>query len=172
MSKFTLLFFVLFLGIQVNSFAQTEIPKPDWQSRSDFKASEDLVKTFIRDIEKNPVNDLQKQEKADYVIRWVMACPYVAIKLKNGYFEKILNDNKYKFANYNAYGLVFGEVLYYLENPFDRDRSNAFRSGVYFAMDMYKKLKEHDNRTKCETLELFLKLEENNTLNTFIFLEN
>ncbi len=154
------------------SFAQTEIPDANWESRSEFKASEELVKTFIRDIEKNPINDLQKQEKADYVIRWTMACPYVAIKLKNGYFEKILNDEKYKFADYNAYGLVFGEVLYYLENPYDRDRTNAFRSGVYFAMNMYKKLKEHDKRIKCETLELFLKLEENNTLNTFIFLEN
>jgi hypothetical protein len=172
MSKFSILFVVLFLGVQAISFAQTEIPKPEWGSRSDFKASEDLVKSFIRDIEKDPINDLKKKEKADYVIRWVMACPYVAIKLKNGYFEKILNDDKYKFANYNAYGLVFGEVLYYLENPFDRDRSNAFRSGVYFAMDMYRKLKAHDDKTKCETLELFLKLEENNTLNTFIFLEN
>lgn len=172
MSKFTILFVVLFFGIQSVVKAQSEIPKPEWASRTDFKASEDLVKTFIRDIEKNPVNDLKKQEKTDYVIRWVMQCPYVAIKLKNGYFEKILNDDKYKFANYNAYGLVFGEVLYYLENPFDRDRSNAFRSGVYFAMDMYRKLKEYDDKTKCETLELFLKLEENNTLNTFIFLEN
>ena len=169
-------FYVIFLSIiafSTASYAQGEtIPEPVWKDRTEYKAAEKLVVKYIRDIEKDPVGNLKHEEKTSYILRWILGCPYVTIKLRNGYFEKILTDPDYVFADYTAYGMLFGEVLYYLENPFDRDRTNALRSGVYYTMDMYKKLKVHDDETTCEILELFIRLEQDNTLNKFIFLDN
>lgn len=168
-----LFYLLIFLLVGVTTvMAQDSVPEARWESRTDYKASEKLVMQYMRDIEKDPVSDLENREKLDYVIRWILGCPYVALKLRNRYFEKILTDEDYDFADYTAYTLLFGEVLYYLENPFDRDRTNAFRSGVYYSMDVYKKLKAHDNSTTCETFELFIRLDENNTLNKFIVLDD
>lgn len=172
MSRVIYLFILLFIA-SVDLVAQHDsIPEARWETRSDYKASEKLVIQYMRDIEKNPVSDVAKREKLDYVLRWILGCPYIALKLHNRYFERILTDEDYNYADYTAYTLLFGEVLYNLENPFDRDKANAFRSGVYYAMDVYKKIKAHDDATTCETLELFIRLDENNTLNKFIVLEN
>lgn len=173
MRKITNLIVLLIVVSGVTSYAQSDtIPEAIWNNRLEYKASEKLVMQYIRDIQNNPVKDLENRGKLDYVIRWTLGCPYVALKLQNPYFEKILTDNSYQYSDYTAYTLLFGEVLYYLENPFDRDKTNAFRSGVYYVMDVYKKLKIHDDSTTCQTLELFIKLEENNTLNKFIVLDN
>jgi hypothetical protein len=173
MSKF---FYVLFLSIvtfNATSYAQGEtVPEPIWKNRAEYKISEKLVLQYIKDIEKDPVGNLENQAKTDYVLRWILGCPYVAIKLKNAYFEKILTDNRYEFANFMAFGMLFGEVLYYLENPFDRDKKNAMRSSIYYTMGVYKKLKVYNDQTTCEILELFIRLEQDNTLNKFIFLDN
>ncbi len=169
---FNLIIFTLLFST-VASFGQSDsIPKAIWRSRADYKASEALVIQYMRDIENNPVSDLENKEKSNYVLRWILGCPYVALKLKNDYFEKILVDKNYHYANYVAYGLLFGEVLYYLENPFDRNKTNALRSGVYYAMDMYKKLKVHDDSSTCGIMEAFIRLDNENTLNKFIFLDN
>jgi hypothetical protein len=155
------------------SYAQGEtVPDAVWKNRAEYKMSEKLVLAYIKDIENDPVSNLENKAKTDYVLRWILGCPYLAIKLKNGYFEKILTDNTYEFANFMAYGMLFGEVLYYLENPFDRDKTNAMRSSVYYTMDIYKKLKIHNDQTTCEILELFIRLDQDNTLNKFIFLDN
>jgi len=170
------LFYVIFLSIftfNVASYAQGEtIPEPVWKSRAEYKMSEKRILAYIRDIQKDPVANVENKAKTDYVLRWILGCPYVAIKLKNSYFEKILSDDRYEFANFIAHGMLFGEVLYYLENPFDRDKTNAMRSSVYYTIDVYKKLKVHNDETTCEILELFIRLEQDNTLNKFIFLDN
>lgn len=173
MSKIIYVIFFFIAAFNVASYAQGDIvPEAVWKNRAEYKAAEKLVLTYIKDIENDPVANLSNQAKTDYVLRWILGCPYVAIKLKNGYFEKILTDNRYEFANFTAYGMLFGEVLYYLENPFDRDKTNALRSSVYYTMDVYKKLKVHNDQTTCEILELFIRLEQDNTLNKFIFLDN
>ncbi len=167
------LFVSLLFFFSTTIFAQEEaIPEAVWNSRTEFKASEERIMRYIKELEENPTKDLERKSKANYIMRWVMSCPYTTVKLNDGYFVKILTDKNYKHAEFLAYSLVFGEVLYYLENPYDRDRTNAFRNGVYYSMNIYRKVKAFDSKTTCETLELFLKLEENNTLNSFIFLEN
>ncbi|MGB1121623.1 MAG: hypothetical protein ACPG3Z_06485 [Saprospiraceae bacterium] len=158
--------------MSINLLAQNVVPEARWESRADYKASEQLVITYMRDIQKDPVSDLKNREKSDYVMRWILGCPYVALKLQNRYFESILMDEAYHLADYTAYTLLFGEVLYYLENPFDRDRKNAFRSGIRYSMEVYKKLKAHDNSTTCKTFELFIRLDENNILDKFIILDD
>lgn len=168
--------YVMFLSViafntAINAQGET-IPESVWKDRTEYKAAEKLVTKYIREIEENPVENLKNKEKIDFVLRWILGCPYIAIKLKNGYFEKILTDPNYAFANYAACGILFGEVLYYLENPFDRNRKNALRNGVYYTMEMYKKLKVYNDETTCEILELFIRLEDDNTLNKFIFLDN
>lgn len=166
-----LLFF--FLLVTTNILAEQDtIPEASWENRAAYKASEKLVVQYMKDIEQNPVSDLERREKSDYIIRWILGCPYVALKLRNRYFEKILTDEDYHFADYTAYTLLFGEVLYYLENPFDRNKTNALRNGIYYSMEVYKKLKIYDNSTTCETYELFIRLDENKTLNKFIVLDD
>lgn len=178
MRRITYLIFLSIIMSSVASFAHTDetinidtVPEAIWNNRTEYKASEKRVVQYLKDIENDPVSDLESREKLDYIIRWVLGCPYVSLELRSPYFEKILTDEEYQYADYTAYTLLFGEVLYFLENPFDRDKSNAFRSGIYYVMNVYKKLKLYDDATTCQTLELFIRLDENNTLNKFIVLD-
>lgn len=151
--------------------AQTEISGANWDTQEEYKAAKGTIIRYIKRLENNPLEDLGSRSITNYLLSWIAGSNEVAIKLDDFYFTKILNDQKYKYGDFLAYGLIFGQVVHLLEYPNDIDRNNAYRRGVYYAINVYEKLKAKDASTKCETLELFIKLKENGTLNSFIKLE-
>ena len=165
------LLIIAFLFMTLGMQAQTEITEANWDTQEEYQAAKGTIIRYIKRLEKSPLEDLETRSISNYLLSWISGSKAVAIKLDDFYFTKILNDQKYKYADFLAYGLIFGQVVHLLEYPSDIDRNNAYRRGVYYAINVYEKLQEKDDSTKCETLELFIKLRENGTLNSFIQLE-
>lgn len=140
----------------------------NWKGPSQYRAAEPKIAELISDLEGDPLQDVKKRKMSNYILTWLVGVPYLRINIQDELYLKIQNDPTYKYGDFLANGLLFGEGLYYIENQGRRDKVAAYRRGVYYTINMYEKIKAYDNSVKCKTIENFIKLRDKNQLDLFL----
>ncbi|MCP4460793.1 MAG: hypothetical protein GY816_22640 [Cytophagales bacterium] len=169
MKKLAGIVFLIIL-FSTHSFSQDISGNQNWKIPQDYKEVEAKIVKNIQWLENNPlIENEESKEVARYVMKWVLGCPHLTVKL-DGYIIPILQQSNYEYVDDLQGIYLFGKMLYLINNQgIETSEIDSMVRGIVGILNAYTAIKNiKGDVASNETLEKFKELNEEGELKKHI----
>ncbi len=152
------------------SFSQDISGNQDWKIEKDYIEVEDKITKNILWLESNPLTENEKsKEVARYVMKWLLGCPHLTVKL-DGYIIPIIQQANYEYVDDLQGIYLFGKMLYLINNQGNqRSEVDSIVRGIIGVLNAYEAIKKSKGEEAInDTLEKFKQLKADDELRKYV----